>query len=215
MPAKAKFLQDARLYLVLDRQVVEDEDRLFEILKQAVKGGVDLVQLRDKNGTAKDILAFSRRAVKLLKGRIPLIINDRPDLAKAAGAQGVHVGQEDVSVELSRRILGPKAIIGVSCQTLAHARKAQNEGADYIGFGSVFKTLTKPSRSPMDLALLAQVVRESSIPVFAIGGIELENVPVLLSMGVKRVAVTRAICLSRDAAKAAEDFCGLLRESAV
>jgi thiamine-phosphate pyrophosphorylase len=199
------FLARVRLYLVLDAGV-QDYPALFEILKEAVEGGVDIVQLRDKDGLAKDILQFSRTILEYLQGRIPFVVNDRIDVAKAAGADGVHLGQDDLPLEIARDILGPEAIIGVSCQTAAQAWEAHRRGADYIGFGSVFKTLTKPNRRPMDLRLLESVVRDLTIPVFAIGGIELENVGQLTKLGVKRVAVTRAICLSSCIRKTAEDF---------
>lgn len=188
-------LKGARLYLILDAGV-RPYDQLFEILKQSLRGGVDLVQLRDKKGSGRQILDFSKRALRFLRGRIPFIINDRVDLAVACRADGVHLGQEDLPIAVARDILGKKAIIGLSCQTWAQARAAQRAGADYIGFGSVFKTLTKPDRPAMDLTLLEKVVRGIDIPVFAIGGIKQENIPLIRPMGVDRVAVTRAICLA-------------------
>ena len=183
--------------MVLDREVA-GYGRLFDILKRAVAGGVDIVQLRDKNGLAKDILEFSRRMLKLLKNRIPYLINDRVDLAIASRACGVHLGQDDLSIKFARKIMGKKAIIGASCQTLEHARKAEEEGASYIGFGSVFKTLTKPHRQPMDLKLLAEVSRKIKIPVFAIGGIGIHNILKLRTMGIQRIAVCREICCASN-----------------
>ena len=193
-------LKNPQIYLVLDAQVAS-YDRLFEILKESVIVGIDVVQLRDKVGTSRDVLNFSRRIQKYLRRRIPFIINDRIDLACAAQADGVHLGQEDLPIEVARKILGKKAIVGISCQTMAHAVKAQRAGADYIGFGSVFKTLTKPERRGMDLKLLSKIISTIKIPVFTIGGIGLENIGMLSSIGVKRIAVTRAICLSPDVRK--------------
>lgn len=203
-----KTLKDRRLYLILDRGVC-DYKRLLEVLKVAIEGGVDIVQLRDKKGSDRDILEFSKNALQICKGRVLFIMNDRVDLALAAGADGVHLGQEDGSVKEARAALGPKAVIGVSCQTLAHAKKAEKEGADYLGFGSVFKTLTKPERQPMDLKLLAKVIREISIPVFPIGGINLKNVATL---GVERAAVCRAILEAKDPRAAAGAFRKILGE---
>src|SRR3990167_1425344 len=110
MPWKKKSLNDAKLYLILDRDVGTYE-KLFEILKQSVQAGVDIVQLRDKKGTARDILAFSKQALRFLRGRVPYIINDRVDLALIVAADGVHLGQEDIPVSTARRKLGAKAIV--------------------------------------------------------------------------------------------------------
>jgi len=186
-------LKNFRLYLVLDTDV-QDYARLLKIAQEAICFGVDIIQLRDKKGPAKDTLRFSQILLKSLKGKIPLIINDRLDLAIASGAQGVHLGQDDISLGMARRMMGKGAIIGVSCQTLEQAKSAQQKGADYIGFGSVFKTKTKPDRDPMDLDLFTKVMNSIKIPIFAIGGINLENVKALCERGVGRAAVCRAIC---------------------
>mgnify|MGYP001578974674 FL=1 len=206
---KRKLLRNAKLYLVLDREVSPYE-RLFEILRQSVPAGVDIVQLRDKGGCAKDILKFSKEAMRFLRGRVPYIINDRVDLALIAKADGVHLGQEDISIGAARKILGPQVIIGSSCQALTHARKAQREGADYIGFGSVFKTLTKPGRKPLNLQLLKHVMREIKIPIFAIGGINMKNLPRLQFLGINKAAVCRDICLARNVHQATQRLKSML-----
>jgi thiamine-phosphate pyrophosphorylase len=205
MRLKRTLLKDAKLYLILDRQV-HSYEQLFEIAQKAVAAGADVIQLRDKIGSAKDILDFSRRILKITKGGPPYIINDRVDLAMIAPSSGVHLGQEDIPLTAARKILGKKVLIGISCQTLAHAQKAQDDGADYIGFGSVFKTLTKPERSAMDLGLLETVLKNIKIPVFAIGGIDLKNITRLTSMGVTRIAVCRAILEACDVSKAVQQF---------
>ncbi len=197
MPSKRKCLYDARLYLILDAQVNSYRE-LIDILRKSVRCGVDIVQLRDKKGNARDILAFALQARKIIQDKIPLIINDRVDLALISGADGVHVGQEDISLNDARRILGHKKIIGVSCQTPAHVKRAQSQGADYVGFGSVFKTQTKPDRSAMDLNVLKKVAQSCQVPLFAIGGITYKNIGRLRELGVKRVAVCREICLAKD-----------------
>jgi len=198
-------LNDAKLYLILDRQVSSYE-RLFEIAQQAIPAGVNIIQLRDKSGSAKEILNFSKRILKLTSNRALYIINDRIDLAITSGACGVHLGQDDVPVKLARRMIGPNALIGVSCQTLTHAQRALEEGADYIGFGSVFKTLTKPNRHPMDIKLLKRIIKKITIPVFAIGGIDLKNAVQLKGIGVQRIAVCRAICKARNLGRAVKNF---------
>jgi len=190
---KEKLLRNSNLYLILDRDVA-DYDGLFTIAQKSLRAGVDIVQLRDKKGLARDILQFSHRILKLLKRQIPFIINDRVDLVLACGADGVHLGQEDIPLQTAQKMLPRKSIIGISCQNLQDAQRAQNQGADYIGFGSVFKTLTKPNRRPMDLTLLAKVVGKIKIPVFAIGGIGLENIALVRELGINQIAVCREIC---------------------
>lgn len=202
---RKKLLQDSRVYLILDRQV-SDYSKLFEIAKIAVRAGVDMIQLRDKLGTARDILEFSKKILKLTEGRVLYIINDRVDVAIAAQASGVHLGQDDIPVEVARRMMGQKVMIGVSCQTFEHAKRAESEGADYIGLGSVFKTFTKANRHPMNLDLLKKVIQRIKIPVFAIGGITRDNVIGLQKIGVGRIAVCRAICESKNVKRAVVDF---------
>ena len=120
--------------------------------------------------------------------------------------RAVRTGQDDISLKCARKMIGNNAVIGVSCQTFVQAQIATEEGADYIGFGSVFKTLTKPSRSPMDLTLLSRIVHNSKIPVFAIGGIDLKNISQLNEIGIQRVVVCRAICQSRNCERTVENF---------
>ncbi len=205
MPWNKKQLAGSKLYLILDAQVVA-YDRLLAVLKAAVRCGVDIVQLRDKNGAACDILSFCRQARKITAGRVALIVNDRVDLALLGGADGVHLGQQDAPCAQARRLMGSKAIIGISCQTLAHARKAQSDTADYIGFGSVFKTQTKPGRRPMDLGILRRVVGEIRVPVFPIGGISRSNIEILIKMGITRAAVCRDILLAKDPGKVVKEL---------
>jgi thiamine-phosphate diphosphorylase len=197
MLSKKQLLSKARLYLILDTQV-NGYDELFDIAKQAIGAGVGIIQLRDKQGLARDILDLSKRLRRLTEQRAIYIVNDRVDLALLSGADGVHLGQEDIALTQARRLMGHEAIIGVSCQTLPQALKAQKEGADYIGFGSVFKTQTKPHRQPMNVRLLKEVVHRIKIPLFAIGGIGLKNLPSVKEFGVKRFAVCRAICKAQD-----------------
>ena len=192
MISKRKRLQNCSLYLILDAEVAS-YDRLFEVMKEASLCGVDIVQLRDKLGTPRDMIRFSLRALRWLKGKIPFIVNDRVDCAVAACADGVHLGQDDVPVSVARSILGRGRIIGKSCQTLSHLRQAQAEGVDYVGFGSVFRTQTKPGRPPMEFHLLRSAVKSAAIPLFGIGGITRDNLGAVTACGLRRVAVCREI----------------------
>lgn len=205
MICKKKILQAAQLYVVLDSDVA-DFKKLFVIFKKTVDAGVGIVQLRSKYGSAADILDFSRKAIRYAQGRALFIVNDRIDFAIVGGCDGVHLGQDDLSLKQARAILGPKFLIGISCQTLDQARRAQKDGADYIGFGSVFKTKTKPERRQMDLKLLSRVSREMKIPVFFIGGITLDNVSQVVANGGQRIAVTRAICEAKNVSVATKEL---------
>ena len=205
MPLRKKLLTNCRLYLILDR-AVQDYPALFETAAKAISAGVDIIQLRDKSGSASEILEFSKCILKLTREKIPYIINDRVDLAMITKASGVHLGQDDIPCKEARRIMGARAMIGTSCQTFEQAQKAEEDGADYIGFGSVFKTLTKPQREAMNLDFLKKVVNEMTIPVFAIGGITLEKFSVLKALGVHRVAVCRAVLEAEDIKKTIRSF---------
>jgi thiamine-phosphate pyrophosphorylase len=206
MNLKRKRLAASRLYLILDAGVCS-YDQLFDVLKQVVPAGVDIVQLRDKLGCPRDVLAFTKKALSWLKGRVPFIVNDRVDLARISGADGVHLGQDDIPLGAARKILGVRAIIGVSCQGKDHICKAFSGGADYAGFGSVFKTLTKPDRMPMDQGLLAEcalLAERKEFPLFAIGGITAGTAGLVAGQGVRRVAVCRDILLAKDPRQTAE-----------
>jgi len=205
MRSKKKLLASSKLYLILDAQVL-DYKNLLVALKDSVRGGIDVVQLRDKFGTTKEILGFAREILKVTKHQVPLIINDRADLAFFSGADGLHLGQDDLEYPQARKLLGRNKIIGISCQTLEHALKAQAIGADYIGFGSVFKTKTKPERRAMDLDLLQKVIERVKIPVFPIGGISRENIGQLIPLGVQRVAVCRDILLAKDSGQVVREL---------
>ncbi len=209
MRSNKKLLRNGKLYLVLDTQV-NSYDELLEILAKALPAGVDIVQLRDKFGRVRETLKFCQAAERIIKNKIPFIVNDRVDIAMTAWSCGVHLGQDDIPLKEARKLMGEEAIIGVSCQTWEHARRAEQEGADYIGFGSVFQTQTKPERSPMDLKMLSRAVKDIRIPVFAIGGINQMNIPQLRKLGVKRVAVCRDICEAGDVARKVRDIKSLL-----
>ncbi|MBF0521558.1 MAG: thiamine phosphate synthase [Candidatus Omnitrophica bacterium] len=205
MQWRKKLLKDSKLYLILDTEVC-GYGRLLDIAKKAFRAGVNIFQIRDKRGSVQEMLLFSQKMVRMLNKKALFIVNDRVDVALAADADGVHVGQEDLPCSVSRDILGSDKLVGVSCQTLRHVERAQQAGADYIGFGSVFKTLTKPGRQAMDLNFLKHIVKESRIPLFAIGGINFDNIYSVTQAGVSRVAICRAICQARDVERTTKSF---------
>lgn len=205
MKSKKRLLAESRLYLILDADV-NNPAELPRIARAASRAGASPLQLRYKAGSGRDILRLSREVAVEMEPPALFIVNDRADICEAAAAAGVHLGQEDLPVAEARRMLGEAFIIGASCQTLPQAREAVAAGADYIGFGSVFKTETKPDRSPMDLALLERVVREIPVPVYAIGGISAGNIGKLLDIGVTHFAVCRTICQAEDVTRAVEEL---------
>lgn len=197
MLSKKDILKRAKFYVVLDSGIADFKE-LFDVLKKTVDAGAGIIQLRSKESSAREILAFCQKANAYVKGKALFIVNDRLDLALSGGCDGVHLGQQDLPLDQARKICGEGKMIGVSCQTLTQARQAQKQGADYIGFGSVFHTKTKPNRSPMNLRLLSEISRKIKIPVFFIGGITLINLDRVVQHGGRRVAVTRAICQAKD-----------------
>lgn len=190
-----------RLYAVTDRSWI-GKGSLAQQVEQALKGGVTLVQLREKDLSEEEFLKEAR-IIKDLCDRyeVPLIINDNVALAKKIGAAGVHVGQGDMEASKVRKILGDNAIIGVSARTPEQALKAQTDGADYLGVGAVFGTTTKADAKPLDRETLQEICEAVSIPVVAIGGVNKENIWKLKGTGVDGVALVSAIFAAEDIEK--------------
>jgi thiamine-phosphate pyrophosphorylase len=196
-------LDGCRLYVLIDGRKSEEEfDRLATAL---VRGGVDIVQLRDKTLDDRTLLARARRLRQLVPaGTKPLIVvNDRPDLALLGGADGVHVGQEELTVRDVRRVVGPEVLVGVSTHSLEQARQAVVDGANYIGCGPTFPSGTKAFDHYPGLDLLRAVSQEIGLPAFAIGGITQSNLSDVLAAGFSRVAVSGSIAGAADAEKEA------------
>jgi thiamine-phosphate pyrophosphorylase len=187
-------LSDARLYLVCD-------DRDDDFLAAALRGGVDVVQLRMKDATDDAVLAAARR---FAQHDVLLIINDRPDLVAAAGADGVHVGQDDLSVTEARAIVGPDRLVGLSTHDPDQVDGAG--GTDYIGVGPVYSTPTKPGRPAVGLDLVRYASEHARVPFFAIGGINDGNVAAVRAAGAERVAVVRALTEAEDPERTARSL---------
>lgn len=175
---------------------------LAEVLAPALAGGVDVVQLRDKLATDAELLAAAATARRLCdEAGALLILNDRPDLVRAAGADGCHVGQDDVPVAEARALAGDGAIVGLS--THSHADIAAAQDADYIGVGPVHTTPTKPGRPAVGLDLVRHAAEQATQPFFAIGGIDAANAGAVVQAGASRIAVVRAIADAEDPRAAA------------
>ena len=192
------------LYLVTD-STNRNIDSFCRIVEQALQGGVTLVQLREKTATSRE---FYQRALRIKevtdRFQVPLIINDRLDIALAVNAAGLHIGQEDLPVAVARRLLGPDKILGATAATVADALAAQAAGADYLGSGAVYPTGTKPGKAILPLSVLTQIKQALRIPVVAIGGITAENIGPVRDAGVDGVAVVSAIMDSADPTTAAK-----------
>ena len=197
---------DYTLYLCTDRDLMR-ADTVEDAVRQALLGGVTMVQLREKNCSAKEFFETAQRVKKITdQAGVPLIINDRVDIALAVDADGVHVGQSDIPAAEARRLLGPDKIIGVSARTVEQARKAEADGADYLGVGAVFPTTSKDDAAEVSYDTLKAICEAVSIPVVAIGGITQENVVKLAGSGIDGVAVISAIYAQKDIKKAAADL---------
>jgi thiamine-phosphate pyrophosphorylase len=198
-------LASARLYVLVDGAASVDAFR--RLAEGLVAAEVDVIQLRDKRLADRELLERARLLAELTRDSQTLfVMNDRPDLAVLAGADGVHVGQDELSVKDARRILGPRGLIGVSTHSLEQARAAVLDGANYIGVGPTFPSGTKQFAEFTGLELLRSVADEIRLPAFAIGGITLENVGEVLATGINRVAVSGAIVGAVDPGQAAVQF---------
>lgn len=174
-------------------------------VRLAVTGGADVVQLRDKDLTDADMTDLARRILAVTRpAGVPLIINDRVAVARACGAEGVHLGQGDGSLEEARRSLGEQALIGRSTHTPEQGSAAEREGFDYIGVGPVFATPTKPTYHPVGLEYVSWAAQHLSVPFVAIGGIDADNVARVRSAGARAVAVVRAVLGAADPDRAAQ-----------
>lgn len=203
---------DWTLCLIADAKAIGPRD-VSRVLERAIAGGVTLVQLRAKAWSGREFVETAKVVSRLLKKRkVPLIINDRVDVALACEARGVHIGQEDIPLPDARKILGPQKIIGVSVSTREEARWAEKHGASYVGAGPVFDTLSKQTPIPaLGLKGLLEIRRAVEIPVLAIGGINARNAAEVMAAGVAGIAVISALLGGADIEQAARE----LREALV
>jgi thiamine-phosphate pyrophosphorylase len=198
-------LGEARLYLVCDGS--PGGRSLAEVLPAAIKGGVDVVQLREKERSERELLPIAREAVEICREAGALIfINDWPSVALAGGADGVHVGQQDMPLAQVREIVGPHLLVGLSTHAPGEIDAAAAEPIDYIGVGPVHATPTKLGREAVGTELVGYAAERCELPFFAIGGIDAANVSTVLAAGATRVCVLRAIANAADPEAAAREL---------
>jgi thiamine-phosphate pyrophosphorylase len=201
-------IQAARLYVITPDR---DPDWLLGYASAVLRGGAEVIQLRHKTLPRGQLLELARRMrdVTSAAGAL-LIVNDHVDIARLAGAAGVHLGPDDLSLEAARRIGGDRLLIGASASSLAAAKAAVASGADYIGSGATFPTPLKPDKGVIGPAGVAAIVAAVKVPVFAIGGIDESNVSQLTALGIKRACVIRALGDAPDPESAARRLRGML-----
>ncbi len=198
------------LYVITDKKLIP-RDRFIETVEKAIAGGARVVQLREKDTPQEEIIRLGKGLLEVTRRyRIPLIINDSPEIAKEIGADGVHLGKDDPPILRARMLLSKEAIIGVSCYgEIERGLEAEKEGADYVAFGTPFFTPTKPDRLPTPLEVLREAKRRIGIPIFAIGGINTENARSILETGVDGIAVITSVFGSADPERVAQDLASL------
>lgn len=203
---------DLSLYLVTDQGLC-GERSVLDVVGLAVRGGASMVQLREKRLDMRSLVDLARALMGVLAPfGVPLLINDRVDAALAVGAHGAHLGQNDMPVELARHLLGPKAILGLSVESMTHIREAERLDVDYYGVSPIFPTGTKPELdTAWGLAGLAAARQATARPLAAIGGIGPDNAEAAIRAGADGIAVVSAICAAPDPLQAAEELARAVR----
>jgi len=188
-----------KLHILTDT-VLQSRFSHMEITRLAIAGGADTIQYRQKNGSTREMIETARNMKQVCSDAgVTFIVNDRLDVAIAAEADGVHLGQDDFPIPMARGLLGEGRIIGGSAATLDEVRKCLSEGADYVGFGPVYPTSSKDDAGPVSgIDILKQVVEIIPLPIIAIGGVGAENIPDLMRAGAHGIAVISAVCCQDD-----------------
>ena len=197
-------LKDCKIYLVTDEKACLEKD-FYSCIEEAIKGGVKIVQLREKNISTKDFYEKALKVKEICKNYgVLFIINDRLDIAQAVGADGVHLGQSDMPIEEARKILKDKFLIGATARNMEEAKRVELLGADYIGSGAIFGTSTKDNAKKLEIEELKKIVASVKIPVFAIGGININNVGSLKNIGLQGICAVSGILSEKNCKKAVD-----------
>ncbi|WP_028510480.1 thiamine phosphate synthase [Ruminococcus sp. NK3A76] len=197
---------DTRIYFITDSTMYTEEEFLSRV-RAALEGGVSLIQLREKERTTREYIALAEKVHALTKEfGVPLIIDDRIDVALAAKAEGVHLGQSDMPIKTAREILGDDFIIGATAKTVEQAKEAYEQGADYLGVGAIYPTTTKVKTVLTSTEMLDKICKTVPIPVNAIGGLNKDNIDVLKGIGIAGVCAVSAIMKADDPKQAVEEL---------
>lgn len=193
-----KLKENLKLYLVTDSDILKNRD-FYKCIEDAIKAGVTMVQLREKNTDGKEFLEKALKLRELTrKYNVSFIVNDRVDIAMLSDADGVHIGQSDIDATSVRKLIGENKIIGVSARSVSEAKKAKEDGANYIGIGAMFSTSTKLDAKDVSFETLQEITREVDIPFVLIGGITLDNVCMLKEFNPDGYAIVSGILKADD-----------------
>ena len=197
---------DTTLYFITDSTPYNEEEFL-ERVEKALSGGVTIMQLREKDRTTREYISLAEKVHSIAqKYKVPLIIDDRTDVALAVGAEGVHLGQSDMPIDTARKIVGDKMIIGATTKTVGQALEACKNGADYLGVGAIYPTTTKVKTVLTSVDTLKDIVKAVSVPVNAIGGLNKDNIDVLKGSGISGICAVSAIMKADDPQTAAREL---------
>lgn len=203
---------DYSLYLCTDRGLMSSAT-IEEAVEQAILGGTGVIQLREKDMDAGDFVRMAESVKQITeKYQVPLIINDRIDVALAVGADGVHVGQRDIPAKMVREMIGPDMLLGVSATTVEEAVQAVADGADYLGVGAMFATNTKDDAKIVTIEELKRIREAVSVPIVVIGGINMQTLEQFKGYGIDGLAVVSAVMAAQDVKQAAKDLITAFRE---
>jgi len=206
---------DMMLYFITDSTGFEEEEFLRRV-REALEGGASILQLREKNKTTREYMALAQKVHELTKQYgVPLIIDDRLDVAMAVDAEGVHLGQSDLPIHIARKIFGEEKIIGATAKTVEQAEEAYRQGADYLGVGAIYPTTTKVKTVLTSTEMLGDICRAVPIPVNAIGGLTKDNIDVLKGIPIAGICVVSAIMKAESPKKAAQELKAAAKELTV
>ena len=204
--------QQLKLYLVTDSTNLPEDVFLFKI-EQALKGGVSFLQIREKERSTLEYIELARKVHEIsIRYKVPLLVDDRVDVAMAIDAEGVHVGQSDMPVDIARRILGDEKIIGATAKTVEQAKRAQEMGADYLGVGAIYPTTTKVKTVLTSVETLRDICAAVDIPANAIGGLNKTNLDILKGVPIAGICVVSAIMKANDSYIASKEIIQKLDE---
>lgn len=203
---------DSRIYFITDSTPYTEEEFLARV-RSALNGGISLIQLREKERSTREYIALAEKVHALAREySVPLIIDDRIDVALAAKTEGVHLGQSDMPIRTAREILGESFIIGATAKTVEQALEAYEQGADYLGVGAIYPTTTKVKTVLTSTEMLDKICKAVPIPVNAIGGLNKDNIDVLKGIGIKGICAVSAIMKADDPKKAVEELSAAVKE---